>query len=429
MGKRSRAAAAQAAAALNDDDSWRKCDQLSDEDAALLSRAQRRREAPAVSNQTAAFESEASLESEAERKKKKKRDKKEKERGVEEKQEAAIAGEWHQPDFEPEHKAPTNHLLRCAQPLYVHIDTFLCCARKCCVSCAHKIIGVEQMEAGLIPNVRPEMCPRSGSSTLREQGKGIGLYPAASHVLTVGDGDLSFSLALARALGGECVTATTWEARSDILRIYQTPDILKELQKRKVSVKHQVDAADLPSTLDPQIYQYDYCVFNFPCVAPTESPGLDGQMQHYEENKVLLRDFGWSAAQLLQSRGGRVHVSHKTKAAFGQWALCEQIQAESGLECLGAFVFDRCLYPGYVNRKAQDKKSFPVSDAVTFCFGFPGDQLDIAADWFCQPEENSTWNLSDLVKLAKESDKVCLPVTREMVECIKIEVLAKTHHA
>ena len=35
--------------------------------------------------------------------------------------------------------------------------------------------------------------------------------------------------------------------------------------------------------------------------------------------------------------------------------------------CLPLYVF-RCLFPGYINRKALDKKSFPCNDAQTFIF-------------------------------------------------------------
>ena len=31
-------------------------------------------------------------------------------------------------------------------------------------------------------------------------------------------------------------------------------------------------------------------------------------------------------------------------------------------------IFDKCLFPGYANRKALHKKSFPASDAVMFEF-------------------------------------------------------------
>eukprot|EP00957_Ditylum_brightwellii_P024676 1864502-Ditylum_brightwellii.AAC.1 len=36
----------------------------------------------------------------------------------------------------------------------------------------------------------------------------------------------------------------------------------------------------------------------------------------------------------------------------------------------GRIIFDRCLYPPYVPRKALDYKSFPCHDACVYVFGF-----------------------------------------------------------
>ena len=52
---------------------------------------------------------------------------------------------------------------------------------------------------------------------------------------------------------------------------------------------------------------------------------------------------------------------------FSWWRIVD-LAAECGLKHLGSVAFDRCLYPGYVNRKVLDKKSFPVHDALTYIF-------------------------------------------------------------
>lgn len=57
-----------------------------------------------------------------------------------------------------------------------------------------------------------------------------------------------------------------------------------------------------------------------------------------------------------------VHLTHKTIEPFSWWNISE-LAGECGYSLLGALLFDRCLYPGYVNRKALDKKSFPCTDA------------------------------------------------------------------
>ena len=114
-------------------------------------------------------------------------------------------------------------------------------------------------------------------------------------------------------------------------------------------------------------YRFDFIVFNFPCIA-TEVEGRDGQSEEMSINQHLLETFGHDAAILLNPDTGFLHISHKTKAAFKNWNVPKCICAKSGLVLNQMVVFDRCCYPGYINRKARDQKSFPVTDAVTFVF-------------------------------------------------------------
>ena len=265
-------------------------------------------------------------------------------------------------------------------------ETLDCALRRKCVACAHKVCFGVELPKGAKPNVRPEMCPRAGAferDDSRARAKGVmGLIPRTLDplptkpmVLTVGDGDLSFSAAVASWLGGDCVVATTFESRESVLASYPdtAPRILDALRRANATILHGVDASDLATTLVPKLHrttQFDFIVFNFPCIAVRSAPGLDAQNAERDANMELLERFGEGASALLAPHShARVLVSHKTKAAFGTWDVPTHLCASGSLTPLGAVVFDRCCYPGYTNRKALDRKSFPVSDAVTFAFG------------------------------------------------------------
>ncbi|KAH9262810.1 hypothetical protein BASA82_000161 [Batrachochytrium salamandrivorans] len=260
---------------------------------------------------------------------------------------------------------------RCGQTLWVLVDT-LECASSACVSCAHKILsGQHELLVASKANVRPELCPRNSK---RKPGPRMGLIPLeGASILTVGDGDLSFSVSLACTIKDpKLLVATTYEPRENLARSYPKTGLsnIAKLQKLGCQVLHGVDAEKLTVEMFAGEGRrgFDFVIFNFPCVAVDDTPGLDGQLQELQRNQQLLQRFGECVPELLTPVTGQVHVTHKTKAAFQHWQVAECVLSAGKLESAGALVFDRCVFPGYVNRKVRDAKSFPMTDAVTFMF-------------------------------------------------------------
>jgi 25S rRNA (uracil2634-N3)-methyltransferase len=267
--------------------------------------------------------------------------------------------------------------------LHVHPATLACALTARCVPCLYKLFpdGVVCSKK-LPPNQRPENCPRAAGARYE------GLYTAQHRLLTVGDGDFSFSLSIARGVGaagaaGGQLTATSHESLEQLHVTYGAvgvADKLDELRRLGAVVRHGVDATDLaasPTVTGP----FDVIAWNFPCVRAPKGDGSDGQAAEIDVNKQLLRGFFRSArAYLAPHQGGRMsgppgqlHVAHKTIEPFSWWGI-EALAAECGFAHVLSVAFDRCLYPGYVNRKVLDRKSFPSSDARVFVF-VPVDHL------------------------------------------------------
>lgn len=275
--------------------------------------------------------------------------------------------------------------------LFAHRETLRCAETNRCRACCYKIVLFGR--AGLLPNVRPELCPRmaepptDSSPSSSASSHSIGLYDAqhVHRILTVGDGNFSFSLALANAFrdaAGDAKTrvelvVTSHESRATVVETYPDGErILNELQAMAthVTVLHEVDATDAAQMRSLGLF--DRVVWNFPCVRAPR--GEDGQNQEMELNKKLLADFFAHVSELLTATG-KVHVTHKTKAPFGQWGI-ESIAATSGgLRHVRSVVFDRCLYPGYSNKKVLSKGSFPIWDSQTFVF-VPASRSEETAD-------------------------------------------------
>ncbi|OUS48038.1 hypothetical protein BE221DRAFT_69771 [Ostreococcus tauri] len=267
-----------------------------------------------------------------------------------------------------------------APPLFVGVDA-VTCARNGCVPCRRIVFACAGETTAA--NARPEACPRWNATSV-EGGKRVGLYARRrGRVLTVGDGDFTFSAALARTLGGKTIAATSYESEASLMEIYGKTclETLRGLKERGVEVAHGVDASELAKTLPERCRKlgpFDAVVWNFPCVArdadgTAQEAALHGvdarSAEELEANTALVERFVAGAAELLAEDGGEIHITHKV-GMQGDWNI-EKAAASvgaSGLVCAGAVVFDRMAYPGYRPRKALVAKSFPVTDARTFVF-------------------------------------------------------------
>jgi 25S rRNA (uracil2634-N3)-methyltransferase len=195
-------------------------------------------------------------------------------------------------------------------------------------------------------------------------------------VLTCGDGDFTFSLALARMLLGNegtsaasKLTATSYETSETLEKVYPNfVDTLTELKQLGCLLQFGFDATRLKESLGITNgdVKFDRIVWNFPCLAVAK--GQDGQNGEMDENKALVSKFIVPARDLLTD-GGEIHICHKTKPPFNQWRLEEVVTGTcDDVHFQGKVVFDRATTPPYTPRKALDRKSFPCHDACTFIF-------------------------------------------------------------
>lgn len=252
-----------------------------------------------------------------------------------------------------------------ATPLFVLRDT-LACAFYGCVVCAYKVCVSPgaSTDGPFLPNERPERCLRA-LGVLRRAAGGpphwCGLYSAHDRILTVGDGDLSFSASLVQCLrqpldtGGARrqlrLLATSIEREARLCSLYpRASNSLTTLRDAKaasscaasapmeqaqgaelgaggahdtagVQVGFEVDATRLVDTLPrasasasaSRFPCFDCCVFNFPCIRV--AAGLDAQLAHLDANRDLVKSFCNQAMQVVVP-GGEVHITHKSRPPF-----------------------------------------------------------------------------------------------------------------
>ena len=129
---------------------------------------------------------------------------------------------------------------------------------------------------------------------------------SAPRVLTVGDGDLSYSVALARAFGSTIqLTATTLLSEAELLETYAASRvILDELNDRGVCVRHGIDATSLESA-SPPLGPQDHVLFNHPHLGLAD---LRDVQVHARRHEVLVAHYLASAA-IVSAEGGCIHLT------------------------------------------------------------------------------------------------------------------------
>ena len=294
-----------------------------------------------------------------------------------------------------------------------------------CVACAYKIlvpdVTYDREFTKLVPNVRPELCPRANPSS-REATESRAYNVSALNVLVaseekggagcgsilcVGDGDLSFGTCVKKLLEekkvllkekqeeediGErkskkskrekkleekinsadtgSVLSTSYETKETLNEVYGEETIQKCLNVLgKDGIEFEVDCTKLEKGPIKDHSKFDSVVWNFPCTA--EKNGMDGQNPQREANYELLTKFFGNVESVINP-DATIVLTHKTKPPFNQWKIVTLVEGTAGgdkFECKARVVFDRSNYIGYTNRKALDKKSFPCHDSEQYIFG------------------------------------------------------------
>ncbi|TVU09956.1 hypothetical protein EJB05_43455, partial [Eragrostis curvula] len=201
-----------------------------------------------------------------------------------------------------------------------------------------------------------------------EEEKWLKHYSSLHRILTVGDGDFSFSLALATAFGsGANLVATSLDTYEVVRGKYSKAESnIMEVKRLGATVLHGVDAKTMVFHTDLKNKRFDRIVFNFPHAG---FKGKEDDLHLINMHKELMWYFFYNACRLLR-RYGEIHVTHKTGGPYDRWDL-ERLASECSLALIMKVDFQKEDYPGY-NQKRGDSarcdEPFHIATACTFMF-------------------------------------------------------------
>eukprot|EP01033_Poteriospumella_lacustris_P013535 gene13535-9687_t len=187
-------------------------------------------------------------------------------------------------------------------------------------------------------------------------------------ILTLGDGNLSFSLALSRrlrdssveSLNDWSVTATTFDTTEKLLEKYpESNHVLQEMASARlrdhVRVQNDVDAIHLSEAFADEVF--DQIVFNFPHLGFEDLLRHQAFLSHlFESCKDVLHEFGY------------VHIALAESQEFG-WQLKEAAD-KRGFVLTDKLTVNEAHWPGYDFRRHQTGKSFRQRVGSCFHYSF-----------------------------------------------------------
>lgn len=207
--------------------------------------------------------------------------------------------------------------------------------------------------------------------------KSIKHYSNSHQILLVGEGDFSFSLALANVFesAGNMVV-TSKDSRERVLSSYKTAHItLSKLESLGAKIYHEVDATKLEKHPVIGKMNFDRIVFNFPHAGFL---GRETNKAVIKKHRHLIKNFFKSASTVL-SPTGEIHVTHRSDYPYHKWKLDKQAE-KHGLDFRESVPFCSKDYRGYVNRRGAGDSpadSFYLRKCQTYKFTLRPDILKL----------------------------------------------------
>ncbi|BDX05121.1 Rossmann-like fold-containing protein [Planctobacterium marinum] len=206
-------------------------------------------------------------------------------------------------------------------------------------------------------------------SLIINNNKSMYLHPSWS-ALTIGDGDLSFSLALTQKYPDLRVCASVLDTEQEVREKYQL-NAIDALRNTGHKVCFALDITAPHSFPSGLAADFDVTIFQFPLV-PNNGPRKPGQSWHQGAdsnllNRRLLSDFiKHSASYFLSPRGARLcYITSKDVKPYCDWHI-ECLGAQSTLQYLGDMPFTPVDFHGYRVRNVDRDKQVKSTAARTY---------------------------------------------------------------
>jgi hypothetical protein len=192
------------------------------------------------------------------------------------------------------------------------------------------------------------------------------------HILTIGDGDLSFSASLWARFKPRSLTATILDDLGTLASKYGDDANYQSLVTEGCQVLTCFDVTDISSWEKLTLNQFDLVIFQFPLIpAFTSKKEYTNNCTNFSVNTLnrrLLRKYLQNSFTyfLAESGAGLAYISSKEVKPYIQWNIESSLIIHTPFAYLGKTPFIIDAFPGYKIRNVDRNKH--VKDTLSFTY-------------------------------------------------------------
>ena len=201
-------------------------------------------------------------------------------------------------------------------------------------------------------------------------------------ILTIGDGDLSFSASLWQAFSPKQLTATVFDSQQTLEDKYQhhAIELLKTDPNQQVLFGFDVTNPESWGELIKN--QFDLVIFQYPLVPAFEDPQFfkqKGDISINTLNRLLLRKYLIHCTEHFLDPDGEqlCYITSKDVKPYDEWNIENSLnQGLEHIHYLGSMTFNIDLFPGYKIRNVDRDKHVKDTRGITYVWSPKAIQTD-----------------------------------------------------
>lgn len=206
-------------------------------------------------------------------------------------------------------------------------------------------------------------------------------------ILTVGDGDLSFSHALSTQYPPSQLTASIYDSQDTLLSKYEH-NAYQALIEKQVPVLCEFDVTDPDSWQRLPKQSFDAVIFQFPLI-PAFADFTEFKQQHLSVNTLnrrLLRLYIYHAHKYVLDPNGPMlcFITSKDVKPYCEWDIESSLMADLDIAYLGQSPFDINQFPGYKIRNVDRDKHVKDTSGISYVWSNKTTQNELS--YLSQPD-------------------------------------------